>query len=81
MKKKRARRLLILGALMLFLLALYFYLDWGLRENLLVQGEAQLNNIAISIMNTSVSEVLQRHYPARDLAMCMGAAEFTTAIR
>ena len=46
MKKKRAKRFLILGALMLFLLALYFYLDWGLRENLLVQGEAQLNNIA-----------------------------------
>ena len=67
MKKKRAKRLLALGALMLFLLALYFYLDWGLRENLLVQGEAQLNNIAISIMNTSVSEVLQKHYPARDL--------------
>ena len=67
MKKKRAKRFLILGALMLFLLALYFYLDWGLRENLLVQGEAQLNNIAISIMNTSVSEVLQEHYPARDL--------------
>ena len=52
---------------MLFLLAFYFYLDWGLRENLLVQGEAELNNIAISIMNTSVSEVLQKRYPARDL--------------
>lgn len=67
MKKRRVKRLLILGALMLFLLAFYFYLDWGLRENLLVQGEAELNNIAISIMNTSVSEVLQKRYPARDL--------------
>lgn len=60
MKKKRAKRLIILGFVLIFLLAGYFYLDSGLRDNLLVQGEAQLNNIAISIMNASVSEVLEK---------------------
>lgn len=43
-----------MASILVFVLAGYFYLEQELQDNLLVQGEAQLNNIAISIMNTSV---------------------------
>ena len=69
MKKKRAKRLIILGLALIFLLASYFYLDRGLKSNLLVQGEAQLNNMAISIMNGSVRETLQKYTPVSDLLL------------
>ena len=59
MKRRRAKKFAILASILVFILAGYFYLEQELQDNLLVQGEAQFNNIAISIMNTSVSETLK----------------------
>ena len=59
MKRRRAKKFAILASILVFILAGYFYLEQELQDNLLVQGEAQLNNIAIYIMNTSVSETLK----------------------
>ena len=56
-----------MASILVFILAGYFYLEQELQDNLLVQGEAQLNNIAISIMNTSVSETLKNRPAVENL--------------
>jgi len=56
--KKIIKTVLILTAVLGFLIGIYALVDQGLRPNIVAQGEAKLQNIAINIMNNAVNETL-----------------------
>lgn len=58
-KRKKIKRILIIFIIIGFLIGCYAIVDNGLRPNLVAQGEAKLKNIAVNIMNNSVSEALE----------------------
>lgn len=58
-RKRKAKKWVIICAILLAIIVIWVWIDSGLRPNIAAVGEAQLRNTAIRIMNDAATESLK----------------------